>query len=66
MPDVPYLRLVRPPLETSKVTIVMPVEMRRALEREAHAAGYQALSGYIRDVRLRGRTPPRSPQGRTG
>ena len=63
MPDVPYLRLVRPLPETSKVTIVMPVEMRRALEREAHAAGYRAVSTYIRDVRLRGRTPPR---GRVG
>ena len=63
MPDVPYLRLVRPLLETSKVTIVLPVEMRRALEQKAHAAGYAALSSYIRDVRLRGRAPPRGRAG---
>jgi hypothetical protein len=58
---IPYLRLVRPRLD-SKLCVPMSAELRRQLESEARAAGYRSVSGYVRDVKL---SPPRrSPPGR--
>jgi hypothetical protein len=58
---VPYLHLVRRRMD-SKLCVPMTAELRRQLEREARAAGYRSVSGYVRDVKLS--APHRSPTGR--